>query len=100
MLPTSLANGEHSSVNSTSHSSSSALTNQGAQPAPVKLSPSISQPLPRVQLLMPTILVTPRTVIAQSVSIESRTPIVTAASVARHIYNQMRKSLIVLTSWT
>ena len=82
MLPTSLANGEHSSVNSTSHGSSSALTNQGAQLAPVKLSPSISQPLPGAQLLMPTISVTPLTAIAQSISIEPRTPVVTTASVA------------------
>lgn len=83
MLPTSLAKAEHSSVNSTSHGTSSALTNQGAQPAPVKLSPSISQPLPGAQLLMPAISVTPRAAIAQSVSIEPRTPVVTAASVVR-----------------
>lgn len=83
MLPTSLSKAEHASVNSTSHDTSSALTNQGAQPAPVKLSPSISQPLPGAQLFMPAISVTPRAPIAQSVSIEPRAPVVTTASVVR-----------------
>jgi len=83
MLSTSLVKAEHTSLNSTSHVTSSALTNQGAQPAPVKLSTSNSQPLPAAQLFMPAISVTPRTPLAQSVSIEQRTPVVTTASVVR-----------------
>jgi hypothetical protein len=83
MLSTSLVKAEHTSLNSTSHGTSSALTNQGAQPAPVKLSTSNSQPLPAARLFMPAISVTPRTPLAQSVSIEKRTPVVTTASVVR-----------------
>lgn len=85
MLSTSAAKAEHTLVNSTSHGTSSALTNQGAQPAPVKLSASISQPLSAAQLFMPAISVTARTPIAQSVSIEPRAPVATTSSVVRQV---------------
>lgn len=85
MLSSSAAKAEHTSVNSTSHGSSLALTNQGAQPAPVKLSASISQSLPAAQLYMPAISVTARTPIAQSVSIEPVTPVATPSSFVRQV---------------
>ena len=65
MLSTSLAKEEHTFVNYKSHGTSLALTNHGAQPAPVKLSASILQSLPTVLLFMPTILVTPQIPLAQ-----------------------------------